>query len=108
MTRQTLLGLLFLVGGIVLFLVDLLPTYVAFKTHTAIPLPSFVLLGVAFGSGVFGGWLIPSSGVGPTVTDVTVRLKNTSVPFFGDRRAATQTEATVTVTTPPAELPKDG
>lgn len=107
MTRQTLLGALFLLVGLAIIAVVLAPVVVAVLAKAPAPAISVFLLTIGIGLAVFGAWLIPSSGVGATVTQVTVALGGTTLPFFGGRRAsdAGTVTATATITTPSAGAP---
>lgn len=107
MTRQTLLGALFLLVGLAIVAVVLAPVVVAVIGKSPAPTISVFLLTIGIGLAVFGAWLIPSSGVGQTVTQVTVALGGTSLPFFGGRRASDTgtVTATATVTRPSSDAP---
>jgi hypothetical protein len=83
MRTQTALGWLFVLLGILLVAVDLAPTIDAIRQHAPPVLPSFMLLGIALGVLVFGGWLLPSAHVGSVVREYLAALRPTSVPFLG-------------------------
>jgi hypothetical protein len=80
MKRQTLLGLLFLLIGVVVIGAAVFPV-LAHQPIAIWPLVAGIALSV------FGAWLIPSSGAGPVVNQIIVTLGNTNLPFLGGRRA---------------------
>jgi hypothetical protein len=83
MKRQTVLGALFIALGIVVVAAAIIPAF-AHPPQALALWPLIAGLVVA----VVGGWLIPSSNVGQTFTQIFVTLGNTSLPFVGGRRAS--------------------
>lgn len=72
-SRQTIMGWLFLALGLALIALAGAPIIVALRTHTAAPPVTtgfLVFLGIGVSVAVFGAWLLPSSGVGPVATQV--------------------------------------
>lgn len=102
MTRQTLLGLLFLLVGLAIVATVLAPVVAAVVAKTPAPAISLSLLVIGIGLALFGALLVPSSGVGPAMTQLTVVLSNTSLPFVGGRRAG---DAPAPPTGPPEGSP---
>jgi len=109
MTRQLLLGIVFLVLGILIMLVMLFPMAMlaAHGTPITITVLALTLLAIGIGVALFGAWLIPSSGAPVAFQQLTVAISKSGLPFTGrDRRSASDTSVTATVTST-AEAPKD-
>jgi hypothetical protein len=81
MTRQTILGVLFLVVGLVVTGLALIPA-----VHGVAPSLVFLLTGI--GVALFGAYLIPSSGAPVALTQLFVSLGTTNLPIVGGRRAS--------------------
>lgn len=102
MTRQTLLGLLFLLIGLAIIAVVLAPVVLAIKAHTAPADLSVMQLVIGLAVTVFGAIVIPSSGAAPAIQNILVLASTTNLPFIGG--AARRTTTTVQTT----QTPKDG
>ncbi len=93
MTRQTILGFLFIVVGLGLLGIECAPIVVAIKAHGKVPDLSLSLVIAGLGTTVFGAWLLPSSGVGATTINI-LSVAGPYIPTFGRRAASGEVAAT--------------
>lgn len=84
MTRQSFLGILFVLIGLGLLVIICAPVVVAIEAHQALPDLKYSLVLVGLGVTVFGAWLIPSSGVGATTVNI-LSVAGPLLPSFGRR-----------------------
>jgi hypothetical protein len=78
MKRQTVLGVVFLIVGVLVLLA-------ALASVLQKQLPSLPFVGIGLGTAIFGAWLVPSSGVGDTVNQISITGGNTILPVVGGR-----------------------
>jgi hypothetical protein len=107
MTRQTVLGSLFVALGVVIMFVMLAPMAVAAIHGTAVTITvlALALLAIGIGVALFGAWLIPASGAPVAFQQLTIALSNSSLPFVGKDRRGNGPSITATVTSAVAEPP---
>jgi tellurite resistance protein TehA-like permease len=106
MTRQTILGILFLVFGLVVAAVMLAPLAIsAFHGQAApITMTAVVVLCVGVGLAIYGAFLLPSSGAKSAFHDLSVELSESSLPVVGGHKVtATATLSEIEIP-PKAEL----
>jgi Na+/glutamate symporter len=104
MTRQTILGYLFLVLGLFVALVMLAPL-VAAAIHsqpTTITMTAVVMLSIGIGVSVYGAFLLPSSGAKTALHELSIELKESSLPVVGGHGTTTATATLKEVETPKA------
>lgn len=86
MTRQTILGVLFICIGLAILALVGAPIVIAIRAHTTLPGLSLSMLLTGLGTALFGAWLLPSSGVGATTVNI-LSVAGPYIPSFGGRRA---------------------
>ena len=84
MTRQTILGVLFICIGLAILALVGAPIVIAIKAHSALPDVSIKLLITGLATSLFGAWLLPSSGVGATTVNI-LAVAGPFIPTFGRR-----------------------
>jgi hypothetical protein len=108
MKTQRLLGILFLVLGLVIMAPSIVPALLALTEHPPRVVPMSVIpLSIGIVLALFGALMIPFSGADVAAKKLTVILATTSLPFVGKGNAPQVTATVTTETTEPAP-PKDG
>lgn len=85
--RATAIGATFLVVGLLLVALAVLPVVLAALQHPPVHADvSLWFLGIGLGVAILGAWMIPSSGAPAAVTQLVVAIGNTNLPIIGGRR----------------------
>jgi hypothetical protein len=101
MTRKIILGILFLVFGLVVAAVMLAPLAIAafHGQSVTIGMTAVIVLCIGVGLSVFGAFLLPSSGAKQAFHDLSVELSESSLPLVGGHKV------TATATLSEVEIP---
>jgi hypothetical protein len=103
MTRQTILGILFLIVGLIITAVMLAPLGVsAFHGQAvAVTMTSIIMLAIGVGVAIYGAFLLPSSGAKHALHDLSVELSESTLPVVGGHKV------TATATVSEIEIPPE-
>ena len=102
MTRQTILGVLFICIGLAILALVGAPIGIAIKAHAALPNVSITLLATGLGTALFGAWLLPSSGVGATTVNI-LAVAGPYIPFGRRTNSGEQSVAGAITPKPPTD-----